>query len=199
MKSKAKPAKRKKTAEFTARQRAFIDEYLICRVGTQAAIRAGYSQRTARDMASENLQKPHIAAAIEAGEKAIAERNELTQDMVIQELRALGFANMQDYMAPGQDGAPYLDFSKLTREQAAALQEVTTDRITEGAGKNKCTIRRIKFKLADKRAALVDLGKHLGMFKERHEITGKDGGPITTEMTLEQATARYLEIMRGDS
>ncbi len=50
----------------------------------------------------------------------------------------------------------------LTR--AAALQEVTVEDFTEGRGEDKRDVRRVKFKLYDKRAALVDLGRHLGMF-----------------------------------
>jgi hypothetical protein len=42
-------------------------------------------------------------------------------------------------------------------------------------------VRRVKVKISDKRAALVEMGKHLGMFKERHEHSGKDGSPIKLE------------------
>ena len=103
-----------------------------------------------------------------------ASKAEVSVESVLRELSLLGFSNMQDYMRAGSNGDPYLDFSGLTREQAAALTEVTVEDFTEGRGENKRDVRRVKFKLADKRAALVDLGKHLGMFKELHEhdVTG---------------------------
>jgi phage terminase small subunit len=162
------------------RQRRFVEEYLVDLNATQAAIRAGYSQDTAYSIGWENLRKPEISKAVEAAQAARVNRTQLTGDMVIEELRKIGFANMQDFMGSTPDGDPYLDFSVLTRDQAAALQEVTVDEYTDGRGEDARNVKRVKFKLADKRAALVDLGKHLKLFVERHELTGKDGGPIAT-------------------
>jgi phage terminase small subunit len=88
---------------------------------------------------------------------------------------------MLDYMRRGPDGDPYLDFSTLSRDQAAALTEVTVEDFKDGRGEDARDVRRVKFKLADKRAALVDLGRHLGIFKDRVEHSGPDGKPIQTE------------------
>lgn len=110
-----------------------------------------------------------------------AKRAEVTIAKVIEELARLGFANMLDYVRVGSDGDAYVDLSTLTREQAAAIQEVTVEDFKDGRGEGARDVRRVKFKLADKRAALVDLGKHFGAFKERVEHTGRDGGPIQTE------------------
>lgn len=168
------------------RQRRFVQEYLIDLNATQAAIRAGYSADTAGSIGSENLTKPEIARAVETAQAERLTRTELTGDMVIAELRKIGFANMQDYMSSTEDGDPFLDFSMLTRDQAAALQEVTVEDYVEGRGEAARSVKRIKFKLADKRAALVDLGKHLKLFVERHELTGKDGAPIQYEDTRDR-------------
>src|SRR5229473_632274 len=79
---------------------------------------------------------------------------------------------------PGGD--PYVDFSMLTRDQAAALREVTVDTYVEGHGENARKVRRIKFKLGDKRAALVALGKHFGLFAAtKHERTDKSEVDVT--------------------
>jgi phage terminase small subunit len=94
--------------------------------------------------------------------------------MVVSELAKIGFANMADYMTVGTDGDPFLDFSKVTRDQAAALSEVTVEDFKDGRGEDARDVRRVKFKMHDKRAALVDLGKHLGLFTEDPE--GKRGG-----------------------
>ena len=75
----------------------------------------------------------------------------------------------------------FVDLSTLTRDQAAAIQEVTVEDYKDGRGENARDVRRVKVKLSDKRAALVDMGRHLGMFKELHERSGKDGGPIKVE------------------
>lgn len=107
-----------------------------------------------------------------------AEKAGVTIERVLNELALIGFSNMQDYMRAGANGDPYLDFSNLSREQAAALVEVTVEDFKDGRGEESRDVRRVKFKLADKRAALVDLGKHLGMFKERVEHSGPDGSPL---------------------
>lgn len=93
----------------------------------------------------------------------------ITKESVLAELAKIGFANMQDYMTVGADGAPTLNFKDLTREQAAALIEITVEEFRDGRTDAR-EVRRVKFKLADKKGALVDLGKHLGLFIERHEI-----------------------------
>ena len=77
----------------------------------------------------------------------------------------------------------FVDLSELTREQAAAISEVTVEDYKDGRGEDARDVRKVKFKLSDKRSALVDIGKHLGMFVERKELTGKDGGPIEVAET----------------
>ena len=129
-------------------------------------------------MASKLLKLPKIQKAIREVRSKLEEKVEVTAAQVINELCKLGFANMADYMKVGPDGDPYLDFSNLTRDQAAALTEVTVDDYVDGRGEDARQVRRVKFKLADKRAALVDLGKYLGIFREIQEISGPGGGPI---------------------
>jgi phage terminase small subunit len=65
-----------------------------------------------------------------------------------------------------EDGVPMADFSKLTRDQAAALKEVTIDELSDGQSRE---VRRVKIKLADKLNALMLLAKFLGMFTEKYQ------------------------------
>ncbi|MBB3770970.1 phage terminase small subunit [Angulomicrobium tetraedrale] len=168
-------------SELTPKQQRFVDEYLVDLNATQAAIRAGYSLRTANEQGSRLLAKASVKAAVQAKQNLLAAKMDVTQERIVDELAKIGFANMQDYMRANAEGDPYLDFSGLTREQAAALAEVTVEDFKDGRGETARDVRRVKFKLHDKRAALVDLGRHLGMFKERIEHTGANGGPIRTE------------------
>lgn len=154
------------------KQRRFIDEYLLDLNATQAAIRAGYSEKTAYAQGQRLLKHVEVAEAVASAQARRSERTEITQDMVLSELAKIGFANMHDYLRVGPDGDPYLDFSKLTRDQAAALIEVTVEDFKDGRGEDSRDVRRVKFKMADKKGALVDIGKHLGMFTERRAITG---------------------------
>ncbi len=71
------------SVKLTDKQQRFVDEYLIDLNATQAAIRAGYSEKTAQQMGSENLSKPVIQEAIEKAQQKRSERTEVTQDYVI--------------------------------------------------------------------------------------------------------------------
>lgn len=171
-------------AKLTPKQVRFVEEYIIDLNATQAAIRAGYSKKTARAIGQENLTKPDIQAAISAAQEARSIRTEITQDMVLEELAKIGFANMKNYMGITGDGDPFMDLSTLTEAQAAALAEVTVEDFKDGRGEDARDVRRIRFKLYDKRAALVDIGRHLGMFTDKVQLTGKNGGPIETVHTV---------------
>lgn len=140
---------------------------------------AGYkpSEQHACRLARNGKISARVAKLLEGA----AKRAEISIADVISELAKIGFANMADYMRAGPDGDPYLDFSALSRDQAAALSEVTVEDFKDGRGEDARAVRRVKFKLSDKRAALVDIGKHLGAFVDRVELTGKDGGTIKTE------------------
>lgn len=167
-----------KKRKLTDKQRLFVGEYLVDLNAKQSAIRAGYSPRTAEWIGPQLLKKTHVLEAVLEGMKEREKRTEITQDNVVKELAKLGFYNMADFMTVDQDGYPHADLSNLTRDQSAALVEFAVDEYYEGSGEELRQVKKIKFKLADKRAALVDLGKHLGMFPKKIEVTGKDGGPV---------------------
>ena len=74
---------RSRSKPLSTKQRRFVEEYLVDLNGTQAAIRAGYSPRTARQIASENLSKPDIADAIAEAQAARSQRTQITADRVL--------------------------------------------------------------------------------------------------------------------
>ncbi|MBA8846251.1 phage terminase small subunit [Ochrobactrum sp. RH1CCR137] len=177
---------------LTPKQERFVAEYLIDLNATQAAIRAGYSQKTAQQQGSRLLLNVLVQEAIAKGQNKTAAKLEITKERIVEELAKIGFSNMLDYMRAGTDGDPYLDFSNLTREQAAALAEVTVEDFKDGRGEDARDVRRIKFKLHDKKGALVDMAKMLGFMIEKHEHSGPDGGPIQTE------TRTWREVLRSE-
>jgi hypothetical protein len=104
------------------------------------------------------------------GEKAVKAIG-VTKERIVAELIKIGFSNMLDYLRISADGLPCCDFSAVTRDQAAAIQEVNVEvgsaiEYNDKGERTAVPVRRVRFKLADKRAALIDMGKHLGMFKE---------------------------------
>ena len=117
----------------------------------------------------------------------------VTKETVLRELAKLSFSNMLDYIVIGADGQPLLDFSALTRDQAAAIHELVVETRTEARDDGPpAVIVKTKFKLADKRAPLTELGKHLGLFRERVEHTAPDGGPIETREVYSDIEAARL-------
>jgi phage terminase small subunit len=77
------------TAKLTDKQRRFVEEYLVDLNATQAALRAGYSQRTAASIGNENLTKPLIRASIEKELAKLRERSEVTVESIIQRLNTI--------------------------------------------------------------------------------------------------------------
>jgi phage terminase small subunit len=149
---------------LTDKQIRFCEEYLIDLNATQAAIRAGYSQRTAGSIGDENLKKPEIKARISAMQAELAERNKVKADDVIQELKALGFWNIKDFVDTGNE---IKDLSLLERSILKPVVGIKTKTTFTEQGDREVTV---ELKLADKRAALVDLGKHLGLFVDKSEV-----------------------------
>jgi phage terminase small subunit len=153
-------------AKLTVKQKAFCDEYLIDLNATQAAIRAGYSTDTAKEIGSENLTKPNIRAYID---KEIAERSKRTginQDRVIRELARIAFVNANDVI--NIDEATLKD--NATEDDTAAIASVKVKTIPTKDGEG---VER-EIKLTDKLKALELLGKHLGMFKDKVELSVLD-------------------------
>jgi phage terminase small subunit len=188
-------------AKLTPKQAAFVGFYLGPAKGnaTKAAEMAGYSKKTAYAIGAENLKKPQIADAIAERQEKLAAELELTQETIARELALIGFSNMLDYIRVSAEGDPYVDLSELTREQAAALTEATVDDYLEGRGDEAREVRRVRIKLGDKRHALMDLARLLGLeAPKRHELTGAGGGPIeVSETETSPLSALSSELLRG--
>jgi hypothetical protein len=113
------------------------------------------------------------------------------------ELMRLGFANMLDYL-DFADGKPRVDLSRVTRDQASAIAEVNVTTRQE-RGKD-AEVTQVRFKLADKRQALVELGKHLGLFKERVELPDPDAGrPDFSDPNARLQLARQILFMIAEA
>ena len=179
MKKKRKSKKKAKTKatpkkwQPTAKQQRFIEEYPINFNGTQAAIRAKFSKKTAAQQATRLLKNVHIQAAIQKRVGKLTAKADVTVERILAELSKIGFANLGDYFRISKEGEPFIDLSKITEEQSAALQEITVEDFLDGRGDNSRDVRRIKIKMLDKCPALDKLGKYLGMFIERHKIEGE--------------------------
>lgn len=165
-------------AGLTPKQQTFVDEYLIDLNATQAAVRAGYSEKTARQVGNENLSKPDIADAIAAAQAERSQRTQVTADRVLLEMARIGYSDAMKHYVVDEDG--HLSLAEGAPEGATAAvasikRKVRT--ITNKQGETETTVET-EFRLWDKNTALGNMGKHLGMFIERHEVTGADGAPL---------------------
>ncbi len=152
--------------KLTPKQAEFVRQYLVDLNATQAAIRAGYSEKTANEQGARLLVNVSVSQAIAAAQAKREQRTEITADRVVSELAQIAFGSARDVMEWGPNGVVLKDSAELTDEQAAAIAEVS-ENITQNG-------RSLKLKRHDKVKALELLGRHLGMFtdKVKNEISG---------------------------
>lgn len=169
------------------REKRFIKEYIIDLNAAQAAIRAGYSPRTAKQQGQRLVKKDSVQAAIQKEISKRSKRTEITADKVLEEYAKLGFSDVSDYLEVVTERV-LVGHDKETGEPISDISQFVLMKDTANIPKNKlAAISEIKqakdgsisFKLHDKKGALDSIAKHLGMFVDRTELTGKDGAPIT--------------------
>jgi phage terminase small subunit len=186
--------------KLSPKRARFVDEYLVDLNATQAAIRAGYSARSAKVTASRLLTDANVAAAIQAARNRTANKLEITRERVLQEYARIAFADIRKLFTWDEERACYVPSRDLTDDEAAAISEIQaeTTRTWIGTGDDAEPADTIKLKLKtyDKKGALDSIAKYLGMFVDRHEHSGKDGGPIevSTDDLRERITSRIAGI-----
>lgn len=191
-------------AKLTAKQQRFCDEYLIDLNATQAAIRAGYSPKTAEQLAYQLLQKTSVQNHIAELQKEREKRTEITQDSVLHELALIAFAKASDYARVVEKDAvvevdgnmvPVLD-EDGNQVKYRTVEPILTDELTEDQKKAIAVIKKgrdgFEIKPYSKIQALELLGKHLGMFTEKVEVKN------TTPNAFEGLTTEELKKLIDD-
>jgi phage terminase small subunit len=164
-------------------QKRFVAEYLVDLNAKQAAIRGGFSPRGAAVSGYRLLRKGPVARAVAARQAELTARIGVTVERIVAELARIGFSDIRDVVqwravpsvsgaGDGETSARVINLidvksaNELTRHAAAAIAELS---LQPSGG--------FRLRLHDKRAALVELGRHLGMFANR--------GPRATRLTVE--------------
>ena len=160
-------------AQMTPKQKLFCEEYLVDLNATQAAIRAGYSKKTAAVVGYENLTKPHIAEAIEKSMEERQKRIHITQDRVLQELSRIAFFDIRKLYR--EDGT-LKRMNELDDESAAVLSGVDVIETHIQDSENTATQTK-KVKVFDKTAALTLAMRHLGILNDKVEHSGEIKNP----------------------
>lgn len=157
---------------MTPKQELFVKEYLKDLNATQAAIRAGYSEKTARVQASDLLTKLDIQEAIQTARQRVATKLDITHEKICEELALIGFSDMGDFVEFGPTGVKIKNAQGKNTRCLAEVSETTTK---EGGS--------IKFKLHSKVEALKELDDRLfGKPAQKLEHSGANGQPITLKV-----------------
>lgn len=184
---------------MTEAQKRFCDEYLVDLNATRA-YKVAYSRckkdETANVNGSKLLRNTKVQDYISSKMKDREKRTEVTQDMVIKELSAIAFSKASDYaklkkmkrIIPVFDGENIVDYKE---EEYTGIEFTPTDELSEEQKKALSGIKQGKFGLevnsCDKVRALELLGRHLGMFKEKINLTGQiDTNNPFSKMTTEE-------------
>ena len=147
-------------------QARFVLEYMTDLNATQAARRAGYSDKNASSIGYQLLQKTPVQKAIQEQMNARARRTLITADRVIAEVAKLAFSNTQDLY---QDNGELIPVKDLPADVAATISEIR-HRVIGGTKGDSEPITELSYKTADKKAALELLGKHMKLWVDRVEV-----------------------------
>lgn len=174
---------------LSVKQQLFILEYLVDKNATQAAIRAGYSKRTAGSIGAQHLKKLHIREAIDTELEKQKARITFTADQVLEELARVGFSDMQDFIKIDEGGAIYaIRLDSLAEGKSRIIKKVKEKRVirtTKGTESNpdgdQILDSTYEFELCDKVKSLELLARHLGLLHDKQEIDLKQPLQVTVK------------------
>jgi len=157
--------------KLNGKQKAFVEEYLVDLNATQAAIRAGYSKKTAAAMGAENLRKPQIAQAIAKAKKSRSERTQVDADWLLKRLADEAEADLADLYNDEGGLKPIHQWPKIWRQGLVAGVEVE-QRWTYIDGEKEPDGVVVKVKLSDRTKRLELIGKHIDVqaFKDQIQM-----------------------------
>jgi phage terminase small subunit len=176
---KAAPASQARAeAKLKARQQAFVEHYIECLNAAEAARRAGYSVKTARQQGSRLLSKVDIRQAVEARLAEIA----MGPNEVLARLSEMASSSMEDFINADKLGVRVVDLRRAAQRGKLHLVKKVSE-----------TQHGLAIELHDPQAALVQLGRYHKLFVDRQEHTGANGGPIQLEDVKAALLARFAQ------
>lgn len=161
-------------AKLGEKQAMFVKEYLIDINATQAAIRAGYSRKTAKEQAARLLSHVNVQAAIQKKMTQRGKRTEVTADRVILELARIAFGDLRGVAEWGDKGLTLKNSANLSDDDAAAISEVAETTTKDGG--------TLRVKRHDKVKALELLARHLGLLDPKDKASDSIGAGVITAL-----------------
>lgn len=179
------PSAKDDSNELTDKQAAFVREYLVDLNGAAAARRAGYSKESARQIATENLSKPYIRAAIEER----LEQQAMSANEVLARLTRIARGSLELFteIVELEDGGKYRRVD-LASDEAQNNFDLLTSLSYDAMG-------RPKIKISDPMSALVHIGRAHAMFTDNQQLTVKRPEEDMSEEELEKEIERLDDII----
>lgn len=196
------------------KQARFAAEYIIDLNATRAAVRAGYSEKTAASQGARLLTNVKVQAVIQAAKEERSKRTEITADRVLQELASIGFANKRDVVRWGIKEVAFGFDDEGKRVSADRIGDATVvqyipapfvepinaddlpEDVVRAVKKVALGVNGFTIEMHDKVGALTKLGDHLGMWKQKLEVGGPDGAPLIDDLAAAARMAAILEAAR---
>lgn len=162
---------------MTPKQTGFVQEYLIDLNATQAAIRAGYSEKTAHSQGQRLLKNVVVEAAIASARESRAERTRIDADWVLRRLSEEIEADVADLYDEGGKVKPIREWPMIWRQGLVAGIETIPEKVGEDDDGAPIIVNGYRIKLASRDRRLELLGKHVyvSAFREKIDHTSSDG------------------------
>jgi len=187
--------------QLTVKQRLFCKYYIIDFNATQAAIKAGYSRKTAYAAASRLLKNVKVQAAIKSEIEAREHRVELSQDRVLQEMALLAFSDMADFFDVEEGGEVKVKkLAELPSHISRQIKSIEENRIIKETkdGDSILVLDKTKFILHDKIRPLIALGNHLGIAFDKLNINGKMKMLHDLGYGMKELAEAYKQVQDGN-
>ncbi|EMT2447097.1 terminase small subunit [Acinetobacter baumannii] len=180
------------------KQKIFVHEYLKDLNATQAAIRAGYSAKTAGSIGDENLKKPEIQKAITEAQNARIKRLDVDADYVLNRLVQIDQMDVIDIMNDDLSLKPISNWPPIWRQYISGLDNMEE---FDGRGEDRSLIGYLrKIKWPDKVKNLELLGKHIsiGAFKDRVELGNDPDNPLTDPKAASKKLSALAKLRKAN-
>jgi phage terminase small subunit len=177
---------------LTKKRQAWLDQYLQCWNATEAARRVGYKH--------PNTQGPRLLVDVSIAAEIQKRLDEMVMsaDEVLRLLSRQANASHKSWVKVDKDGHIYFDFSDPEAQKNIDLiKKIKTKTRTEKAGEKSFEVEWVEVELYDSQRALELIGKHHGIFVDRHEITGKNGEPLLTDDRYDRALSTLADAIRA--
>lgn len=163
-----------------------------------AMIAAGYSESTASALAYQIFGRPRVQKEIDRRRAQTSKLTAGMADRIQEELARIAFFNIGHFLRIDDDGLFVYDFEEATMDDLAAVGQVTVVTRVEGEGKERHTVKEIKVKPYDKKAALDSLARIHGMFQDNLNLTA-DGDSLESRLAKGRARIAQGATVDGEA